>query len=298
MMQLAIVGSDKPFIWLVEPHYRIGKDNTCDIKLADETLQGVHLQLNVDGDSLMLVPAGRVSVNDTPVTVSCPVKHGDRLQLGKSELRVVDPKVAAQVSRPSSKSSAGSHAHEPWILHGLSTALSEKRYSISAAQTVGRGQNCDIFLAVAHLSRQHARLSLDDKGLLVEDLGSANGTFVNGKRIDKIRLKSGDELRFDTLRFRVQAPGADIDLDKTMMRPATEGPALKKPTRIPPSQAGAAASRQPPKGGARAPISRSVDRPVSGPTSASGQRWWMLGALLAILALGALWVVKSQLIVV
>jgi pSer/pThr/pTyr-binding forkhead associated (FHA) protein len=290
MMQLAIIGSDRPFIWLVEPYYRIGKDNTCDIKLADETLQGVHVQLNVDGDKLTLVPSGSVSVNGTQVRIPCPVTHGDRLELGATQLQIIDPKVAAQASR--SPSSTAAPDGESWMLHGLSTALSDKRYPIQTPQIVGRGQHCDIFLGVAHLSRQHARLSIDDKGLLVEDLDSANGTFVNGKRIiGKSRLKSGDELCFDTLRFRVQAPGAAIDLDKTMMRPAAQSPATK-PVRNQASASGRAARQlsragnPEPRPAAEAEISKTA------PTSAN-QRWWLLGGLL-LLAFGVVWILKNQ----
>ena len=46
----------------------------------------------------------------------------------------------------------------------------------------------------AGLSRQHARLTPMDKGLLVEDLGSTNGCFVNGKRVQRALAVSGDEI--------------------------------------------------------------------------------------------------------
>lgn len=294
MMQLAIVGSDRPFIWLVEPNYRIGKDNTCDIKLADETLQGVHVQLNVDGDKLTLVPSGQVSVNGTPVRIPCSVTHGDRLELGATRLQIIDPKVAAQTARAPAATTEGDD--DSWVLHGLSTALSDKRYPIRKPQIVGRGQHCDIFLGVAHLSRQHARLSVDDKGLLVEDLDSANGTFVNGKRvIGKCRLNSGDELRFDTLRFRIQAPGAAIDLDKTMMRPAMPGPASKKPVRSQASASGAP-PRQPPRATTPGSRPRGGAATAESTSRASGQRWWLLGGLVLLAACGIVWILQAQLL--
>jgi pSer/pThr/pTyr-binding forkhead associated (FHA) protein len=46
-------------------------------------------------------------------------------------------------------------------------------------------------------------------GLFVEDLGSANGSFVNGKRVRQSKLEPGDELKLDTVRFLIQAPGMD-----------------------------------------------------------------------------------------
>ena len=45
------------------------------------------------------------------------------------------------------------------------------------------------------VSARHARLSWEKGGTVVEDLGSANGTFVRGKRIERARIRPGDELR-------------------------------------------------------------------------------------------------------
>ena len=53
----------------------------------------------------------------------------------------------------------------------------------------------------------HARLLPTDEGVLVEDLGSTNGCFINGKRVLRGEARGGDEIGFDTLRFRLVAPG-------------------------------------------------------------------------------------------
>jgi pSer/pThr/pTyr-binding forkhead associated (FHA) protein len=57
------------------------------------------------------------------------------------------------------------------------------------------------------LSRQHARLVPTNTGVQVEDLGSTNGSFINGKRVQHGFAAPGDEIGFDTLRFRLTAPG-------------------------------------------------------------------------------------------
>jgi len=64
------------------------------------------------------------------------------------------------------------------------------------AVVVGRSSTADLNLGDRFLSRQHARLFLKDDRWFVEDLGSRNGTLVNGTRIEKPQsLKAGDELR-------------------------------------------------------------------------------------------------------
>jgi len=61
---------------------------------------------------------------------------------------------------------------------------------------VGRGQDCDVWVNDDGISRKHARLVPQGRGYLVEDTGSANGTFVAGQRIRRHVLQDGDLLQF------------------------------------------------------------------------------------------------------
>ncbi len=62
---------------------------------------------------------------------------------------------------------------------------------------IGRSKQCDIVISLLGLSRRHAQVSLTDDGVVVEDLGSQNGTWVNNQRIEGGRvLKHGDLLNF------------------------------------------------------------------------------------------------------
>ena len=62
--------------------------------------------------------------------------------------------------------------------------------------TIGRSQENDIVISDPNISRKHARLSRADNGYVVEDLGSTNGTLLDGAPIDRERIESGDELTF------------------------------------------------------------------------------------------------------
>ena len=71
---------------------------------------------------------------------------------------------------------------------------------------VGRGRGADIVLAEATISRAHVLLGFDSEGFFVEDLGSTNGTLVNGARIDRQRLNDDDEIQMGKLVIGVRLP--------------------------------------------------------------------------------------------
>jgi pSer/pThr/pTyr-binding forkhead associated (FHA) protein len=70
---------------------------------------------------------------------------------------------------------------------------------------VGRRMGCDLRIPAAAVSRRHCRLSILDKVLMVEDLDSINGTYVNGERIHETRvLQPGDRLQVGPVTFLVK----------------------------------------------------------------------------------------------
>lgn len=92
---------------------------------------------------------------------------------------------------------------------------------------VGRGTASDLAIPDARLSRQHARLWQEGDGWSVEDLGSHNGTYLNGERLARpARLRSGDVLSLGGSRIVVKAPGDRLESggasQTTFFRSATE----------------------------------------------------------------------------
>lgn len=72
-------------------------------------------------------------------------------------------------------------------------------------RTIGRATGADFILDAALVSRVHCRLtSLPDGGLELLDLGSTNGTFLNGRRVRAARLAHGDRLRVGRVELVVE----------------------------------------------------------------------------------------------
>lgn len=67
---------------------------------------------------------------------------------------------------------------------------------------IGRNHECPFHLADENASQQHARVYLENNAVLIEDLNSLNGTYVNGERIEKpVELLSGDEVMIGTTKL-------------------------------------------------------------------------------------------------
>jgi pSer/pThr/pTyr-binding forkhead associated (FHA) protein len=71
---------------------------------------------------------------------------------------------------------------------------------------IGRGRSADLVLNEATISRAHALFGLEVGRPFVQDLGSTNGTLVNGERAERKLLADGDELRMGRLVLRIRIP--------------------------------------------------------------------------------------------
>ncbi len=69
-----------------------------------------------------------------------------------------------------------------------------RRFVLGDASVLGRDREVEIRLSDEGTSRRHARIVRDEAGYRIEDLGSRNGTFVNGHRVRGVELKSGDKI--------------------------------------------------------------------------------------------------------
>ena len=93
-----------------------------------------------------------------------------------------------------------------WILQDAGEPPVILRLTRGAVKTLGRTARADFILDAPLVSRLHCRLSADASGqLVVEDLDSQNGTFVNGRKVDRATLKSGDRLTVGRVDFTVQS---------------------------------------------------------------------------------------------
>ena len=75
---------------------------------------------------------------------------------------------------------------------------------------VGRALSSDIPVLDPTISRRHAEVLWDGTGVHVKDLGSSNGTFLNGVKVEEAKLSPGDVITFGKVPFRLKEITGDV----------------------------------------------------------------------------------------
>jgi EAL domain-containing protein (putative c-di-GMP-specific phosphodiesterase class I) len=115
----------------------------------------------------------------------------------------------------------------PWLVREQPGQPAETIELIDFPFTLGRNESCDFRVPSSRVSREHAEIVREGSGYRIRDLGSTNGTFVNGQRIDETRLADGDLIVIADVEFSFFS-GQEGHVRKTVTQvmdpaPAEEG---------------------------------------------------------------------------
>jgi pSer/pThr/pTyr-binding forkhead associated (FHA) protein len=215
----------------------VGSAPDCQIMLAAPGIASRHCVLLVRGEQASvraLDPSSVVVLNGKQISADAAFKAGDLLLFGKVGCRVVaSDKTAAAPMKRAAPSAADEDngrtrvraALPKYVMRGVSGPTFGKTFGVVGTLTLGRSAECDVSIPSDEISRHHAKLQVVPDGVMVEDLGSANGTFVNNQRVHGGTLmKAGEELRLDTVRFMLMSP--------EQMAPGAAPPRSEAPTVI------------------------------------------------------------------
>jgi pSer/pThr/pTyr-binding forkhead associated (FHA) protein len=93
------------------------------------------------------------------------------------------------------------------------------------ATTIGRKDDCTIRIPLAMVSRRHAEVVVDKDGVVLRDLGAANGTYLNNRRVTEEDVEAGDQVVIGPVVFTVQIDGEPSD--KEILKIKTKLPSGK-----------------------------------------------------------------------
>lgn len=97
------------------------------------------------------------------------------------------------------------------MLRALTGDLQGQVFDVGSGIVVGRATSCAVFVPDRRASREHLRIFPQGGDLILEDLGSHNGTFVNEQRVSRAKLHVGDTLRLGSTTFAVEDATASHD---------------------------------------------------------------------------------------
>lgn len=207
----------------------IGRDPTCHVVVARPDVSRRHLAIRETPTGYLLLDTSTngVLVNGARVLTEVPLGRGDTIRVGLEEFRFhsdrSEPLVATAVPQLASTGSfAAARRPEtatkpPELLLGTLEVRNEgptkgTRYELRSPRIdVGRGLHNDVVIPDESVSDSHAKLQLREDGWYLSDLGSTNGTYAGGERLQgDLKIASGSDLRFGGVKvvFRPSGPTA------------------------------------------------------------------------------------------
>lgn len=209
----------------------IGRDAGNDLVLDDPAVSGFHAGIFFDNGRVELVDLGSTNgtfINGRKLSGRAELKAWDLVRFGSTELEIADSdgRRPTSVMKAVSVEVPGSAAVDPVRplakLEAVSLHAGPAIFEIRDSISIGRSPGNNLLLKPSTVSSTHAEIRVVGGMLELIDQGSTNGTFVNGRRIDRQVLKNGDCLRFDEVEYRIEIPRSAAD--KTTVNPAASPP--------------------------------------------------------------------------
>jgi pSer/pThr/pTyr-binding forkhead associated (FHA) protein len=217
-MKLLFPNDEHEAVKLDDGTLLVGAGDDCAVRLALPGIANRHAEIVTEAGQTRVLPLSDTAptvLNGKQITGEAVVKPGDLILFGKIGCRVVATERARPVPAPEAAvdemgDTRVRMAMPKFLLRGVSGPTFGKVYAMVGTMAVGRSSDSDICIPINEISRQHAKLQGAPAGVIVEDLGSANGTYVNDQRVHAATLlKAGDEVRFDTVRFLLMSPAQE-----------------------------------------------------------------------------------------
>jgi len=234
-------GQVQPFEFELEV-VSVGRTADNAIKVSDAMSSRHHCQVSRDGHSFVvedLKSRNGTKLNGKPLSNPVPLSPGDRIQIGDSTIHFQERRASGAGKRASKRSApaSGGGASGPATLGNTQlrvTAGEEVGRVVSVAQAplmFGRKPGIAVRLKDHDISNEHCMVMEEEGALQIVDLGSTNGTFLNGERIrGRGALVLGSTLQLGaTLTFAVEPVGASALEAQETIGPATKKPKKKKP---------------------------------------------------------------------
>lgn len=210
-LRLRFPSHDHPDIPIGMGVHGIGRDPYQDRAIGVvESPQDALVQFCVDRRGVWLAVADGirgVHVNGRPVLHMTMLRLGDSVHVEGIEMVLVGSGVVDGLPRDLASAPADGNGNLRVVLRGVGGQYHGRCFTLDRPRVVGRLEQSDIRIDDPAFADRHARLELHGERVVLRDLGSYEGSMVNGERVRETVLSAGDQIVFDAYhRFVVEAP--------------------------------------------------------------------------------------------
>lgn len=188
----------EPLPALGDPPCVVGRATTANVVLPDQTCSRIQFAVSAIEGGYQVEPLSQnvpTRHNDSPLSGSAKLSHNDKIQCGFTTVVYLDR--ASDEFAPTRETVIGDFREE------MATRRDAAEIRLDRNRILGRAPGTEgVILDHPRVSRSHAEIQLAEGKVLLRDLGSSNGTFVNGQRITGLReLQLSDRIDIDPFSF-------------------------------------------------------------------------------------------------
>jgi pSer/pThr/pTyr-binding forkhead associated (FHA) protein len=236
MWKLCVVDdeSNRTVVKLVRGDYSVGRAEDSTIRLTERNISRSHARVFRDeDDDWQIEDKGSYTgsfVNGERVTGRRALKHGDTIQLGDYRLELMDEEQQAVDAKALDQAvSAATLPDRLIVVQGPN--VGNVYPLLEHKLLIGRGEECQIALDDASVSRVHVELLRTEHGLMILDQGSSNGLRINGADLPSAMLRSGDVVELGDVRLKFVPSGVEDVLMQPL--PVSAHPQDAMPVAVP-----------------------------------------------------------------
>jgi pSer/pThr/pTyr-binding forkhead associated (FHA) protein len=214
MWKLCVVDdeSNRTVVKLVRGDYSVGRAEDSTIRLTERNISRAHARIYREGDDeWQIEDKGSYTgsfVNGERVSGKRTLKHGDTIQLGDYRLELMDEEQQAVDAKALDAAVTAAQLPDRLVVvqgPNVGTVYPLLEHKL----LIGRGEECQIALDDASVSRVHVEVLRTEHGLMILDQGSSNGLRINGADLPSAMLRSGDVVELGDVRLKFVPSGVE-----------------------------------------------------------------------------------------
>ena len=211
-MRLSFPNGEHSDVVVDQGQVRLGAAADNDVVVPGAGLADHHACVLVDAQrGIVLRLFAAAHVNARPIQRLALLRLGDVVSLGTLQVLVKpdrDSDIRRDVPRePPPGHASGQSAAARVVLRSVAGPLFGRSFPLTTPITLGRGADADVRLDDPSLADHHARLEHHADQVVLRDLGSSDGSVVNGVGVRDAVLHPGDQIALEHHRFVLEAPG-------------------------------------------------------------------------------------------